>query len=463
MIRLKQHFSLIGLFLVLFLFAGLSLAQDSTGVLTLNDCINIALEKNSSLRVSKYSNEAAAKDVLGSYSGILPSISASASKGIGVTGPFEDVREVTVGTDSVTGAAISRKLTIVSDRTSINSNSLGLQVNQPIFDGGIWWNRIRRANANKKSAEYGLLGKQNDVILEVEQAYFNLNKQIKLLEVYQIAVSRSQDQLDRTEKMYELGATAQLDVFQARVNLGNDRISMLQQQNTVDQAKKNLNLVMGQDPFTSLKISSEINLEKNLPEARELIQTAFENQPGIKQNEADIKSSSLSVSMAKGQYYPSLYGFANYRRSNETFDKVYSKFDQNYNVSYGVSLSLNIFNGFSDYVSIQKAKIAQKQSKENFEEYKRNLASEIEQYYANYKSYLDIIEINKQNLDAAKEEMRLAEERYQIGAGTALEVREAQVNLTRAEETLIAAQFNARIVLAQLDSGLGLIYKKYQE
>ncbi|MBN1406783.1 MAG: TolC family protein, partial [Calditrichaceae bacterium] len=112
---------------------------------------------------------------------------------------------------------------------------------------------------------------------------------------------------------------------------------------------------------------------------------------------------------------------------------------------------------------VQKAKIAEKTAKENFEEYKRNLASEIEQYYANYKSYLDIIEINKQNLEAANEEVRLAEERYQIGAGTALEVREAQVNLTRAEEILIAAQFNARIVLAQLDNGLGLTYKKYEE
>jgi outer membrane protein TolC len=130
---------------------------------------------------------------------------------------------------------------------------------------------------------------------------------------------------------------------------------------------------------------------------------------------------------------------------------------------YGVSVSFNIFNGFSDFVSVQKAKIAEKSAKENFEAYKRSLASEIEQYYADYKSYLDIIEINKQNLEAAKEGMRLAEERYQIGAGTALEVREAQVNLTRAEQVLIAAQYSARIVLAQLDNGLGLTYKKYAE
>jgi len=56
--------------------------------------------------------------------------------------------------------------------------------------------------------------------------------------------------------------------------------------------------------------------------------------------------------------------------------------------------------------------------------------------------------------------VRLEEERYLVGAGTSLEVREAQVNLTRAEETLIAAQFTARLILAQLDKQLGLTYKK---
>ena len=74
---------------------------------------------------------------------------------------------------------------------------------------------------------------------------------------------------------------------------------------------------------------------------------------------------------------------------------------------------------------------------------------------------LDIILINEENLEAAKEEMRLEEERYLVGAGTALEVREAQVNLTRAEEILIAAQFSGRLIQAHLDTQLGLIHKKF--
>lgn len=67
----------------------------------------------------------------------------------------------------------------------------------------------------------------------------------------------------------------------------------------------------------------------------------------------------------------------------------------------------------------------------------------------NFNSYLDIIDINEDNLEAAQEEHRLASERYRIGSGTSLEVREAQVNLTRAEQTLVAAKYNARMSQAQ--------------
>ena len=81
----------------------------------------------------------------------------------------------------------------------------------------------------------------------------------------------------------------------------------------------------------------------------------------------------------------------------------------------------------------------------------------------NFNSYLEIIELNKGNLEASQEEYRLAEERYRIGSGTSLEVREAQVNLSRAEETLVAAYYNARMTQADLERALGIIFNDYRE
>jgi outer membrane protein TolC len=195
----------------------------------------------------------------------------------------------------------------------------------------------------------------------------------------------------------------------------------------------------------------------------QLIEVALDNQPLLKKNQADIQSSDLGVSLATANYYPRVSIWYQTGRSHSDLEKIYSDFDQNYWNAYGLSINWNLFNGRSDYINRQKAILDKKMTMEYDVNYKRELKSRIKGYYDNYKSYEEIIEINEENLEAAKEELRLAEERYQIGAGTSLEVREAQVKLTRAEETLIAAQYNAMITLAQLDNELGLSEKKLNE
>ena len=200
-----------------------------------------------------------------------------------------------------------------------------------------------------------------------------------------------------------------------------------------------------------------------LPDLDELVHTAIRNQPLLKKYEEDIFASDLSVSLAKGINYPRISAYLQYDRFHEDIIKVFSDFNKNYQTRYGINVSINLFNGFKDYANIQKAEINKRIAQEQYEEYKRNLKATLHQYYANYLSTLDIIEINKINLEAAREEVRLAEERFQIGAGTSLDVREAQVNLTNAEQTLIAAQYNALLLLAQIDAQLGIAYEKMKQ
>jgi outer membrane protein TolC len=456
----RQHipgwFTMIILLLIPF---GVFAQEKEEGLLTLTDCIQTALKNNSQLKSTEFMYQAAGYDVIDSYQGILPTISASAGKSKVETGPAEYLGNSFVGLDA-DGNAIYEQVTIKNKKDSRESSSASLSVNETLFDGGIWWNQIRKAKADERAAKYDFENARNGVILEVQTAYFDLIKQMKLLEVYQIAVRRSEGQLDRANKMFELGASARVDVFRAKVNLGNDRITELTQQTIVDQAKKRLNLAMGRDPLTDLQVDTSIALETKLAGVEDLIQQAMSEQPLIKKNEESIHSRAMTVKMAKGVNYPRFSVFINHNRFHETTAKVFSDFDKNYQTTFGLNVSLNLFNGFSDYVNLQKAQINQKVARENLEEYKRNLQSGVSQYYDSYKMYIDIIQINKENLEAAQEELRLAEERYQIGAGTSLEVREAQVNLTRAEQALVASEFNKMLLLAQLDNQIGLTYKK---
>ena len=427
--------------------------------LSLHECIQIALKGNSTIIINKNINESYDEDVTGSYSGILPSINLNANSGKVEAGEREIEQDVPIGISAQDSTYIYDRRVIVQPGYTANFNSFGVSVNQNVFDGGEWWNAISYAKSQKVLSDKTLESTINNTILEVQQRFFDLLKAEKLLEVNNLAVGRSQDQLDKTQKMFELGAVAKVDVYRSRVNLGNDKINMLLQKNAVSLAKNNLNLAMGRQPETEIAINIEgLDIFPEYSDTEGYMAEGLENNPEIRKSEAEVNSQSIQASRAYGVLWPAIGLFFNYNRSNEGFERVYSGWDKNWNISYGIGLRLNIFNGLRDKVQIQKAKLAERNAMELYEENKRNLKAMIRQQINDFNSYLEIIDINEDNLEAAQEEYRLAEERYRIGSGTQLEVREAQVNLTGAEETLVRAKYSALVTQAQLANSLGMIY-----
>lgn len=452
---MKNSFIILVSFLI---FCGNSFAQVEK--LSLEDCINIALKANPNIKINSNLNESADEDVLGSYSGILPNIDLSANSGRAEAGDKTVEGDIPVGFDSTANQAVYVRGIYTQPGYISNFNSVNLRVSQNLFDGGEWWNAIKYAKSQKRSSDFNFTSVVNQTVRSVHERFFDLAKQQKLLEVRELAVKRSEDQLNKTQKMFELGSVAKVDVYRSKVNYGNDKISLLQQKNAVMTAKNNLNLVMGRDPHTPIAIETDLTLTPIYESVEEMHEESVKNNPVLKKYKEDFISADLNSSRSYASVYPSLAAFFNYSRSHEEFDRVYGEFDKNWNTSYGLSLSFNLFNGFQDKVRIQKSKLAARNAQESYEDYKRTLKANIAQLTDSYNAYLEIIQINEENLVAAKEEYRLAEERYRIGSGTALEVREAQVNLTQAEQTLVAAQYNARIVQAQIEENLGSIHKR---
>jgi outer membrane protein len=429
-------------------------------VLTLQDCIEIALTNNTTIRTNTNLDKSSAQDVTASYGGILPSINANANTGKARAGESTRLGDVQTGEVDSLGNPIVIFAVRTQPGYESNSNSMNFSINQTIFDGGEWWNAIRYAKSAKRSSVYNLNEVINQTIYQVQNRFFSLLMQQKLLEVNQLQVKRTKEELDKTEKMFELGAVAKVDLYRSRREYGQAKITMLNQENLVLTAKNELNLVMGREPDTPLTIDPAMELMTKITDVDELLNQALDNNPSLKKTEEDINSSELMVSRSKANFWPSLGAQFNYSRRNEQFDRVYSNWNQNWTISYGIGLSYNLFNGFRDWTNVQKQKLAARNTKEIHEETKRNLRAEIVQLVDNYNSYLDIIAVNEDNLEAAKEEYRLAAERYRIGSGTSIELSTAQEGLTRAEQVLVAAQYNARITQAQLEAALGAIYQE---
>jgi outer membrane protein TolC len=173
-----------------------------------------------------------------------------------------------------------------------------------------------------------------------------------------------------------------------------------------------------------------------------------------------MRSADLEAKAARLSYLPTVTVSASYDRQNPEFNQVYSGFNQNYNLSYGLSVSFNLFNGFSDQANVERQSLSYNIAKENLADRQRNLRLEVEQALLALQAAKEITKINEDNLKSSEEDLRLAQERYRVGAGTLLDIINAQFNLTNSQATLVSAKYDMMIARAQLKAAMGTLEKE---
>jgi outer membrane protein len=427
--------------------------------LSLQDLIQIALQNNSQLRIAEKRVKLSATNVTTAYANILPSINSSFSSGKYIQGERILKTDVPVGIDSLTGQAIYEQRDIRQAKTERQSHQARISLSQNIFDFGRSYYGIKEANALKNSAVHTMISTRQSVILNVKRAYYELLKAYGLEEVYQEAVKLAKEQVDRSQTMMDIGLASQAEVYQARVNLGSQRMKLITQQNLTEIAKANLNNALGRNPSTPIKVASndgsQIFSEVDFDEA---VNTALENNQEIKTLEMDAKANSYAINVEKARYLPTIGASVTYSRNNDDITRVYtSELNRDYTATIGIGADLNIFNGFSDKAAVQRASLNYQITLENLVEQKRLVTADVKQFFLELKAYTDILEIDQENIEAAQENLRLQQEKRRVGSGTELEVTEAQVGLTEAKSNYVNAEYDAKIAKANLEAAMGTI------
>lgn len=453
---MKSNFKLAIFSLGIMLLGGSLWAQPQRP-LTLDECVALALRENSALRNAERRKQIAGANVIMARSGLFPRTDLSLSSGKFQQGDRTLLGDVPVGFDA-NGQVIYERRTITQPGYSSNSNSASVNVNQLLFDFGATWSRIKQANAAEDASGKTFESTEQTTILLVHQRYMGYLKELQLLKVGEEAVKTSEEQLKRTESMFEIGSVAQGDVFRARTTNGNDRISLITQQNQVKNARGLLNVAMGRPTDSELDIvdlaeASAIREYK----LDEVVQVAVEKNPELQSYKFQMKSASYGKHVARTAFLPSFSVRGSYSRSHNEFDRVYSDFSKNWFGSVGIGVSLNLFNGFADQADIERESLNYRIAEEEFINRLRTLRLEAEQALLSLQAWKEITAINSENLLSTQEDLRLAQERYRVGAGTLLDIITAQTNLTRARSTFIRAKYDSMIAYAYLQSVMGTL------
>ena len=418
----------------------------------LAECIGIALDNKQTLYSAELEVQSAEKGVTGSYSGLLPSVNLSTS-----SGRTHYPEQETISLDFE-----NNKLdTSVSRSTS--SMSTGLSINQTLYDGGRSFNTVRQARTNLDIARLNQRQTRIQVIQNVASSYYGLLQAQQLLDVAEKNLNLSEQQVDLVQKQFDVGAVRKTDLLKADVARGQAKVDVLNRKTALDNARRQLFNDMGMQDFgQSISAVADEWTDVQVPSSADALVLLKTKNPSLLIQQSRISLGVLQVKMAKGVRLPSLGASMSYSANGENSDALMDAVKDDWIVGMNLSLSVPLYSGSRLSTNQQQAKLSQQKSENDYITYLNDLRVQVELLRKSLENYSEIIPINQSVVVSAEEDLKLVQGRYSLGSATILEVLDAQVSLIRSNSNLINTVHNARIREKNLKAILGTLDLDYQ-
>ena len=407
----------------------------SAEALDLDTCVRLALKNTQAVAQSRAAVERADADALGAWAGFLPSAQISGNW----NHPEDPIFESQL--------ADSSGFKLVDDSWS-GSFSASL----PLFDGFgnvFGW---RQAGQSREQSIANHLATRQNVVLETERLFFEVSKQVALLDVQRDAVRLSDEQLKKTRAMKDLGAATQADVYKEEVNHSRNRLEEMRAERNLDLARAELASYLGFDPTEPIELLPVAPIEDVEWDLEAAERKAAGEHPTVLATEAGAMAGRSGVRVAKSRLAPSLNLYYNARY----FDTRFGDFtDETVEWSYGASLNFSVFDGFTKWANIRRAEATAVEGRRAVSSKRREVLLAVRRAWLDLEVARRSIEVARDAVRSSEEDLRLAQERFKIGEGTVLDVIDAQVNLTRSRTDQVTATYDAYLATSSLRNAVG--------
>jgi outer membrane protein len=331
-----------------------------------------------------------------------------------------------------------------------------LRTNWSVFSGFSRFSERNRANAalaaSQATEEY-----QATVVREsVTNAYYDLIGAKQRVQVAIDAEELARQELERSETYFELGISTRSDVLQAKVRHQQTKLDTVRERNGERNAFAALTFAMGLRQAQRFEISSEAEGVENVtaPDIEELLNRATGQRRDLAATRLTLDASESAVTTARAGFWPSLQVFASHSRTKAETPFRFGA-SQNSDYTWGVQGQWNIFDRFQTKTQTRRAVASRRKAEYDLRQKRLDIELEIVQLRNNLVEAVESHEVSSVTVEQSQEDLRLATERFRVGAGTSLDVITAQVNLAQARRDLVDAQINILKLRNQLGRAVG--------
>jgi TolC family type I secretion outer membrane protein len=400
-------------------------------LLTLDDALLIALDNHPSLT--------AARERIAAQRAVLGQQMAAYYPTITLNNTYRSTLQT--GTTSTSGTAI--------DFFSSQANTSWILYNFGKREGA-----VQAARETLNATDYNYKTTVDSVILDVKLAYYVYLGAKAIVKVRDEQV-QSRDLLVRQARaFYEVGTRARIDVVRAESNLYTAQADLIATQNAVKVAWVTLKKAMGLRELPERPLVEEAimtTIPYTIDQAKEI---AYASRPELKSFEAQRKAQDQNIATARRGHLPDITFDGSYGRRNTSGggDTTFPL-----RVSWQAQLNLNIpiFDGFRTTNRVEETLRNYYVIKSEEEQQRQQVALDVEQSYLRMVELQERIKANEAAAKAAKENLDLANGRYQVGVGSIIEVTDAQTLYTDAQTTYVRALYDYKIADAQFVRAIG--------
>jgi TolC family type I secretion outer membrane protein len=443
---MKYYFKIITLILII---QNILISSAQEKYFTVEECVQIALEKNPELIQGQFNLKITQKDLIIARSYFFPNLTTGLGYNHSAIGPSSKLR-----IDPNSGIPVPEQpFEIISW-----SSRASLQLSQALFRPIDFYN-YKKSLSLKESAEYDLEYTKQNIIYIVKECYYNLLKAEKLLEVQDSTLISSEESFKNAEVRYKVGTAPKSDVLKARVQLETNKLGKIEAQNNIAIASASLNHVLGFDVDHPIKVVDNLEVAEIDINYSDAIKNSFKFHPSLLKGASDLIAAKQAIGASSSNFLPSVSAYYSYSWRHENFNQINNFFDTDYNWSAGINLSFPVFQGFSRIAEVGKAKLTHKLYEEAFSQIKRDVTLEVKQAYFEVQHVKKKITVTQNAEEASEEDLRLNKEKYKLGAGTMLDLINAQVSYTEAQSNRIQALYDYQVAVTRLLRAMGKLEK----
>lgn len=402
--------------------------------LSLNESIQIGLENNYSIKIAKNQEAISVESRKAGRSAIMPKVDANAS----LNQSINDTRQV-----FVTGGINERD---AAKTTIQNANVL---MTWTLFDGLKMFAAYDKLKELEKLGEVNTKAMLQNIVADIIINYYAIVASQEQMKASKEALEVSKSRLTIAENKSNVGSGSTLDLLNAKVDYNADYSTYLKQQETLKNLKIRFNELL------ILPIDNSFELTDTIPQATILdINSMYERlkdqNPQLISAKSRQRIAELNVKEVAADRYPTLRLNSGYNFNNQNAEAGFFIENRNQGFNYGISASINIFNGLLQSKREKIAKIESQTAEMDYLSTKQNLEANWNTLVTSYQNNSTLLQLEGENQQVSKRNLEISIDKYKLGGISSFQLREAQRSYIEANSRFVNALYQYKLAETSL-------------